>query len=187
MSKPGHSLIASQSPGAPPPKASSGIGKCLILTIVFGVMVIALAFVMRAQIMAVGKKADAAKTSSDAALAMVTKQRDDMAGLVQSVGQAIATLQANGTLTPAQAAAIAAQVAAQQAAKGAAKAQAGTTPGIPGSRSGGGQSVTPGVMGSARPVASQTTPPPSASDTSRCLATVNVPLILRVDGTLCPP
>jgi hypothetical protein len=29
-------------------------------------------------------------------------------------------------------------------------------------------------------------PPPSRSDTSRCLLTVNLPPILRVDGTLCP-
>jgi hypothetical protein len=185
VSKPGHSLTASQSPEVPP-KTPSGFGRCLILTVVFGAMVIALAFVMRAQIMAVGKKADAAKTSSDKALAMVTKQRDDMAGLVQSIGQALNTLQANGTLTPAQAAAIAAQVAAQQAAKGAAKAQAGTTPGIPGSRSGGGTSTTPGVVGSARSVAPQTTPPPHSSDTSQCLLTANLPPILRVDGTLCP-
>jgi hypothetical protein len=130
-----------------------------------------------------GQKAADAKTAADAAESSAAAT----AGLLQSIGQALNAGVANGTLTPQQLQAIAAAIAANQAAKGAAKAQAGTTPGIPGSRSGGGRSVTPGVLGSAmRPVASQTIPPPHSSSTAGCLLTVNSQ-VFTLDGTVCPP
>jgi hypothetical protein len=130
-----------------------------------------------------GQKAVTAIAAADAARASA----EAASGLLQSIGQALDSQVAAGTLTQSELAAIAAAIKANQAARSGAAAQAGTTPGIPGSRSGGGLSVTPGVMGSAtRPFASQATPPPHPSDTGQCLATVNLPPILRVDGTLCP-
>lgn len=156
-----------------------------------GKAILAVAFLGRWQLKALrkdlGGKADAAKTSADAALKVVTDQRDAQASFIVSVGQALNTLKANGSLTPEQVAAIAAAIAANQAAKGT-KVQAGTTPGIPGSRSGAGTSVTPGIVGSGgargNPVAAS--PGTSRSSTSNCLLTVESG-ILRLDGTVCPP
>jgi len=130
-----------------------------------------------------GRKADAATAAADAS----KKSAESTAGLLQSIGQALNSQVAAGTLTPQQLQAIAAAIAANQAARGSARAQGGTTPGIPGSRSGGGTSTTPGVMGSAmRPVAPQTTPPPHSSSTAGCLLTIQSQ-VFTLDGTVCPP
>jgi hypothetical protein len=184
-----HSLIAT-----PPLQASpsgGGNGKCYLMVIVLLVALSVVVFLGNMKLDKVLKqlgtseqKATAAKTAADAA----QKSADSSAGLLQSIAQALNSQVAAGTLTPSELAAIAAAVKANQAARAGAAAQAGTTPGIPGSRSGGGTSVTPGVPGSAlRTVASQPTPPPSSSDTSKCLLTAGIPTILKLDGTVCPP
>jgi hypothetical protein len=188
-----HSLLATR-PLGPNPKPSNGFGKCLLLAGVMVAVLVGIAVLFNAKLGKVGRKTDAAATAANAALkasqdetAAAVKRSEANAGLLQSIGQALNAQVANGSLTQSQLSAIAAAVAARQATTGGAKAQAGTTPGIPGSRSGGGMSVTPGVPGSAtRPVASATTPPPSSSSTSRCVATVNIPPIFVLDGTVCP-
>lgn len=177
---------------APQPVVAFGWGKCLLIGTILCLVILGVAFLGRWQLMASDKKhaaeSAALRTDLGGKVDAALVKQAELAGLIQSIGQALNTLAANGTLTPEQATAIGAAVAANQAAKAGTKAQAGTTPGIPGSRGGGGTSVTPGVPGSAiRPVASQTTPPPHSSDTSRCLATINVPAILKLDGTVCPP
>jgi hypothetical protein len=181
-----HSLIAT-----PPIQASpsgNGSGKCALIGVVLLLAIAAVAFLGNAKLSEVSRDATKAKDASDAALKVATDQRDSNAGLLQSIGQTLTNLKASGLLTPEQLSAIAAGIQSNQAAQGGAKAQAGTTPGIPGSRSGGGTSVTPGVPGSAtaKPVASQTTPPPHSSDTSKCLLTVDVAQVLKLDGTVCP-
>lgn len=188
MKRPPHSPTVSGHLPAPQPVVVFGWGKCLLIGGVLCAVILAVAFMGRWQLMALrkdlGAKADAAKASADAAQTKVEAQ----AGLLQSFGQAVNTLKANGSLTPEQVAAIAAAVAANQAAKGAVKAQAGTTPGIPGSRGGGGMSVTPGVMGSggAWGTVVAASPGTSRSSTSGCLLTIESG-ILRIDGTVCPP
>jgi hypothetical protein len=173
----------------PPPKPRNTFWLCSLLGLVVLLAIVAVAFLGNAKLGLVSKDAAKAKDASDAALKVATGQRDSEAGLLQSIGQTLSNLKATGLLTPEQLSAIAAGIQANQAAQGGAKAQAGTTPGIPGSRSGGGTSVTPGVPGSAaaKPVANQTTPPPHSSDTSRCLLTAGIPMILKLDGTVCPP
>jgi len=191
---PPHSLLATPLVG-PPPKAKSTFLPCALIGFVVLFAIAAVAFLGNAKLSKVSRDAakakdasDAALSASNAALKMATDQRDSNAGLLQSIGQTLSNLKATGLLTPEQISAIAAGIQANQAAQGGAKAQAGTTPGIPGSRSGGGTSVTPGVPGSAlRTVASQPTPPPSSSDTSKCLLTAGIPTILKLDGTVCPP
>jgi cytoskeletal protein RodZ len=164
---------------------------CVLISLVnlLAIVLLLVAFMIRSDTW--GKdlrsaKKDTAAARTDAAEAK--KSADSSAGLLQSIAQALNSQVAAGTLTPSELAAIAAAVKANQAARTGAAAQIGTTPGIPGSRSGGGTSVTPGVPGSApRTVASQPTPPPHLSDTSKCLATVDIPAILKLDGTVCPP
>jgi hypothetical protein len=185
-----HSLIATPPLQESPP--GGGNGKCYLMVIVLliafsgGVFLGNMKFdkVLK-QLGTSEQKATAAKTAADAA----QKSADSSAGLLQSIAQALNSQVAAGTLTQSELEAIAAAVKTNQAARAGAAAQAGTTPGIPGSRSGGGTSVTPGVPGSAaaKPVASQTTPPPHSSDTSRCLLTAGIPTILKLDGTVCPP
>jgi hypothetical protein len=185
-----HSLIATP-PIEPSPPGSGGSGKCLLGIVGLLLALGFVAFLGNVKINKVlkqsavnGQKAATAIAAADAARASA----EASAGLLQSIAQALNSQVAAGTLTPSELAAIAAAIKANQAARAGAAAQAGTTPGIPGSRSGGGTSVTPGVPGSAiQPVASQTTPPPSSSDTSKCLLTAGIPTILKLDGTVCPP
>jgi hypothetical protein len=185
---PAHSLLATPLVG-PVPKAKSTFWQCALIGFGLLLAIAAVAYLGNAKLGLVSKDAVKAKDASDAALKVATDQRDSNAGLLQSIGQTLSNLKATGLLTQEQLSAIAAGIQANQKAQGGAKAQAGTTPGIPGSRSGGGMSATPGVPGSAaaKPVASQTTPPPHSSDTSRCLLTAGIPTILKLDGTVCPP
>jgi hypothetical protein len=189
-----HSLLATPFTGLPP-KTKGTFWQCALIGFGLLLAIAAVAYLGNAKLGKVSRDATKAKDSSDAALSVsnaalkvVTDQRDSEAGLLQSIGQTLSNLKASGLLTPEQLAAIAAGIQATQKAQGGAKAQTGTTPGIPGSRSGGGMSVTPGVAGSAAlPVLSaKTTPPPSSSSTARCLATVNIPPIFLLDGTVCP-
>lgn len=179
-------------PSVPSESPGNGIGKCLLLSIAFGVIVIALTLLMRSQLIASDKKraAEIAGLRKDfgAKLDTALTKQAEQAGLIQSFGQTLNAEVANGSLTQSQLAAIAAGIQASQAAKGAVKAQAGTTPGIPGSRSGGGMSVTPGVVGSGgtRGTVVAASPGTSRSSTSGCLLTIESG-ILRIDGTVCPP
>lgn len=192
MKRPPHSPTVTGHLPAPQSVVVFGWGKCLLIGGFLCAVILAVAFLGRWQLMAsdkkhvveianlrtdLGSKVDAAQTKVDA-----------QTQLLQSFGQAVNTLKANGSLTPDQVAAIAAAVAANQTAKGAVKAQAGTTPGIPGSRGGGRMSVTPGVMGSggARGTVVAASPGTSRSSTSGCLLTIESG-ILRIDGTVCPP
>lgn len=179
-------------PSVPLESPGNGIGKCLLLSIVFGVIVIALTLLMRSQLIASDKKRamEMAGLRKDfgAKLDTALTKQAEQAGLIQSFGQTLNAEVANGSLTQSQLTAIAAGIQASQAAKGAVKAQTGTTPGIPGSRSGGGMSVTPGVVGSGGPRGNTVAASPgtSRSSTSDCLLTIESG-ILRIDGTVCPP
>lgn len=126
-----------------------------------------------------GQKADAATAAANEAKVSA----DASAGLLQSIGKALNAQVSAGTLTPSQLTAIAAAIQANQAARTGA---AGATPGIPGSRGGGGMSVTPGVVGSGGVRGVAANPGTSRSSTSNCLLTIESG-ILRLDGTVCPP
>jgi hypothetical protein len=177
---------------APPPVVVFGWGKCLLIGGVLCAVILGVAFFMRWQLQDSDKKhaAEIAALRKDLGGKVDTAvaKQDATAGLVQSVVAAVNTLTANGTLTPAQAAAIGAATAANQAVKGGVKAQAGTTPGIPGSRSGGGMSVTPGTVGPGGTRGNTVVASPGAphSSTAGCLLTIESG-VLKIDGTVCPP
>lgn len=176
---------------AQPPKVKSAFWHCALIGFVLILAIGAVAYLGNAALKVSDEKhadeTSALRTDLGGKLDTALAKQAEQAALIQSIGQALNTQVASGSLTQVQLAAIASAVQSNQAVLGGIKAQAGTTPGIPGSRSGGGKSVTPGVVGSAptRATTVVASPGVSRSSTGGCLLTIESG-ILRIDGTVCP-